>query len=297
MTENPAAKRQDFCNQWGIKMIEMRCPAKINLVLDVLRRREDGYHEVRMVMQEIGLYDTLTLSSEGKGIALSCDREGLPVGEDNLIVRAAKLFFQAAALPAQANIQLQKRIPVGAGLAGGSTDAAGTLLGLNELYGGVLPFEKLMELGSRLGADVPFCLRKGCALAEGIGTDLTELPLPPPHILVLAKPPFSVSTAEVYGGLRLNSRTAHPDVTKVIAGLRQGNWDMIIANAGNVLEEVTAELHPQIREYEEILRASGAAYACMSGSGPSVFGIFFSEEEAECAARQLAVYTEEVFIL
>ncbi len=279
------------------KTIEVQCPAKINLALDVLRRREDGYHEVCMVMQEIGLYDTLTICLEGENVTLTSDCAELSVGEDNLIVRAANLFFQTAGLSARAKIHLQKRIPIGAGLAGGSTDAAGTLLGLNELHDGLFSLEKLMELGGRLGADVPFCLMKGCALAEGIGTDLTPLPLPPAYILVLAKPPFSVSTAAVYGGLRLNEKTKHPNMPKVIEGLHQGDWEMIIANAGNVLEEVTASIHPQIQDFEEILRAEGANYACMSGSGPSVFGVFFDRDKAERAAKQLLTYTEEVFVL
>lgn len=250
-----------------------------------------------MIMQEIGLCDTLTLSLEGEKIALTSDCSDLDLGKDNLITRAAELFFQTAGIPARAKIHLQKRIPIGAGLAGGSTDAAGALLGLNELHDYVFSLETLMELGGRLGADVPFCLMKGCALAEGIGTDLTPLPAPPSYVLVLAKPPFSVSTAAVYGGLRLDGHTKHPNITKVIEGLRQGNWQMIFDNAGNVLEEVTAEMYPQIREYEEILLTEGAVYARMSGSGPSVFGIFFDRTQAESAAQRLREYTGEVFIL
>lgn len=279
------------------KTIRVQCPAKINLALDVLRRRSDGYHEVCMIMQEIGLCDTLLLSLEGEKIALTSDCFALDLGENNLIVRAAKLFFQAAGVPERVKIHLQKRIPIGAGLAGGSTDAAGTLLGLNELYEGRFSLETLMKLGGRLGADVPFCLMKGCALAEGIGTDLTSLPAPPPYILVLAKPPFSVSTAAVYGGLRLNEYTKHPNIPKVVEGLQRGDWKMIFENAGNVLEEVTAELYPQIREYEEIMLAEGAAYARMSGSGPSVFGIFFDRTQAEGAAQRIKLHTREVFVL
>lgn len=279
------------------KEIEMQCPAKINLALDVLRRRADGYHEVCMIMQEIGLCDTLFLSLEGEKVVLTSDCLTLDLGKDNLIVRAAELFFQAAGLLAGVKIHLKKRIPIGAGLAGGSTDAAGTLLGLNELYEGRFSLETLMELGGRLGADVPFCLMKGCALAEGIGTDLTSLPAPPPYILVLAKPPFSVSTAAVYGGLRLNEYTKHPNIPKVVEGLQRGDWKIIFENAGNVLEEVTAELYPQIREYEEIMLAEGAAYARMSGSGPSVFGIFFDRTQAERAAQRIKPNTREVFVL
>ena len=262
--------------------------AKINLGLDVLRRREDGYHEVKMIMQTIGLYDTLTFIKKAEpGIVLKIDREGLDAGKDNLIYRAAEKLFAEAVISPGVEILLEKRIPIAAGMAGGSTDAAAALHGLNDLFELGYSLERLQAIGVKLGADIPYCLMGGTALSEGIGEILTELPAPPSCVLVVARPDIDVSTRFVYENLHADTLTCHPDIDGMEAAIRSGSLDGITKRMGNVLETVTVREYPVIDGIKELMKAAGAENALMSGSGPTVFGIFTEESKARTAAEQI----------
>lgn len=262
--------------------------AKINLGLDVLRRREDGYHEVRMIMQTVGICDTLVfIKREEPGIFLQTDREGLSTGEDNLIWRAAKLLFDREGVEQGVEIFLQKRIPIAAGMAGGSTDAAATLMGLNELFSLGYSTEKLMELGVTLGADIPYCVMGGTALSEGIGEVLTRLPMPPQCVLVIAKPDIDVSTKFVYENLHADRLFCHPDIDGMTEAVKAGDLKGITDRLGNVLETVTIPRYPVIDQIKQEMKRVGAEGALMSGSGPTVFGIFLKEMSAKEAAKRI----------
>ncbi len=255
--------------------------AKINLTLDVVGKRENGYHDLQMIMQSISLYDTLYIRKiKSSGIRLSSNYAWLPTNEKNIAYRAAQLFFEETGIQGGVAIEITKRIPVGAGLAGGSTDAATTLVGLNKLYATKLSKERLMEMGLKLGADVPFCISKGTVLAEGIGEELTPLtPMPPAH-LIIVKPPFSVSTVTVYKNLDLSKLKEHPDTPQMIKAIEEGDIKAIASKMVNVLETVTIPMHPVIGEIKDRLMEEGALGAMMSGSGSAVFGIYETKEQA-----------------
>ena len=263
-----------------------RAYAKINIGLDVLRRRADGYHEVKMIMQTVDIYDELVLERRKQpGIELRMDNSELPSGGDNLICRAADLLFREKKITGGVNISLTKRIPIAAGMAGGSADAAAALRGVNELFDLGYSLTELQALGVGLGADIPYCLAGGTMLSEGIGEILTPLPAPPAAHLVIAKPDINVSTAFVYGNLHADSLAWHPDIDGMIAALQKGDLDGITGRLGNVLETVTVKAHPVIEQIKELLRKQGAENALMSGSGPTVFGIFKEKETAARAAE------------
>ncbi len=263
-----------------------RAYAKINIGLDVLRRRADGYHEVKMIMQTVDIYDELVLERRKEpGIELRMDNSDLPSGGDNLICRAADLLFREKKITEGVNISLTKRIPIAAGMAGGSADAAAALRGLNELFDMGYSLKELQALGVGLGADIPYCLAGGTMLSEGIGEILTPLPAPPAAHLVIAKPDINVSTAFVYGNLHADRLAWHPDIDGMIAALQKGDLDGITGRLGNVLETVTVKAHPVIEQIRELLRKQGAENALMSGSGPTVFGIFKEKETAARAAE------------
>ena len=263
-----------------------RAYAKINIGLDVLRRRADGYHEVKMIMQTVDIYDELVLERRKEpGIELCMDNRELPSGGDNLICRAADLLFREKKITGGVNISLTKRIPIAAGMAGGSADAAAALRGVNELFDLGYSLKELQALGVGLGADIPYCLTGGTMLSEGIGEILTPLPAPPAAHLVIAKPDINVSTAFVYGNLHADSLAWHPDIDGMIAALQKGDLDGITGRLGNVLETVTVKAHPVIEQIKELLRKQGAENALMSGSGPTVFGIFKEKETAARAAE------------
>ncbi len=263
-----------------------RAYAKINIGLDVLRRRADGYHEVKMIMQTVDIYDELVLERRKEpGIELRMDNSELPSGGDNLICRAADLLFREKKITEGVNISLTKRIPIAAGMAGGSADAAAALRGLNELFDMGYSLKELQALGVGLGADIPYCLAGGTMLSEGIGEILTPLPAPPAAHLVIAKPDVNVSTAFVYGNLHADRLAWHPDIDGMIAALQKGDLDGITGRLGNVLETVTVKAHPVIEQIKELLRKQGAENALMSGSGPTVFGIFKEKETAARAAE------------
>lgn len=259
----------------------LRAPAKINLGLDVLRKREDGYHEVKMVMQTVAMFDTVEVTERKEGgITLETNRSFLPTNENNLAYKAAALLMNEFNVTAGLHIRLQKFIPVAAGLAGGSSDAAAVLIGVNRLFGLGLTQKELMERGRKIGADVPYCILGGTALAEGIGEILTPLPAIPDCSILLAKPSFSVSTREIYQALRSNELTDHPDIDGMTAAIRAGDLDGIVRRCDNVLERVTAPRFPVIGELEREMLSFGAFASIMSGSGPTVFGIFPDQESA-----------------
>ena len=262
--------------------------AKINLGLDVLGKREDGYHEVRMIMQTIRMYDQLDMrKSVEPGIHLTTNKKYIPVDENNLVWRAAKLMMDTCGIMEGVSIHLHKVIPVAAGMAGGSSDAAATLVGMNRLFHCGLSKEKLMELGVQIGADVPYCVLRGTALAEGIGEKLTVLPPMPDCWILIGKPAISVSTKYVYTTLDLNTNTVHPDIDGMKKALEDGNLYGITERMGNVLQDVTIPAYPEVERIKEQMKTLGAVNAMMSGSGPTVFGIFDNEEKAQEACQKL----------
>lgn len=262
--------------------------AKINLGLDVLGKREDGYHEVRMIMQTIRMYDQLDMrKSVEPGIHLTTNKKYIPVDENNLVWRAAKLMMDTCGIMEGVSIHLHKVIPVAAGMAGGSSDAAATLVGMNRLFHCGLSKEKLMELGVQIGADVPYCVLRGTALAEGIGEKLTVLPPMPDCWILIGKPGISVSTKYVYTTLDLNTNTVHPDIDGMKKALEDGNLYGITERMGNVLQDVTIPSYLEVERIKEQMKTLGAVNAMMSGSGPTVFGIFDNEEKAQEACQKL----------
>lgn len=266
--------------------IQLKALAKINLGLDVLRRREDGYHEVKMIMQTISLCDELELRKRKQpGIQVRTNLHYLPTNENNLVYKAAQLLMEEFQIGDGIAIQLQKRIPVAAGMAGGSSDAAAVLWGMNQMYGLGLSRKGLMERGVRLGADVPYCVLRGTALAEGIGERLRTLPPMPKCYILLAKPGISVSTRFVYENLHANDLKPeqHPDVDAMIEAMKEKDLGLLTACMGNVLELVTVPAHPVIEEIKRYMLEAGALGAMMSGSGPTVFGIFDTQAKARKA--------------
>ena len=272
--------------------IQLKALAKINLGLDVLRRREDGYHEVKMIMQTISLHDDLEIRRiKTPEIQVKTNLYYLPTNENNLVYKAAKLLMDEFGIKEGVAIQLKKRIPVAAGMAGGSTDGAAVLWGMNQMYGLGLSRQELMERGVKLGADVPYCVQRGTALAEGIGERLSVLPSMPKCTILIAKPGISVSTKFVYENLHANDLKPeqHPDVDRMIEAMKEKNLDLLCERMGNVLETVTIPAYPVIQEIKEHMMACGAAGAMMSGSGPTVFGIFHSPVQAKAAMKDLKV--------
>mgnify|MGYP004468671503 FL=1 len=271
-----------------MRELKLKARAKINLGLDVVRKREDGYHEVRMIMQMINLYDKITLRKKTEpGITVTANLSYLPVNEDNLVYRAAKLLMDEFQVDGGLEIELQKYIPVAAGMAGGSTDAAAVMVGVNRIFQLGLNKKQLMERGVKIGADVPFCIMRGTALAEGIGEELTPLPAMPHCSLVIAKPKIHVSTKFVYGNLKVRELTEHPDIDGQVQALRENDLEQLVARMGNVLETVTIPAYPVIDEIKHTMMKYGAMGAMMSGSGPTVFGIFEKEDKAQEVCRLL----------
>ncbi len=276
--------------------------AKINLTLDVTGRRADGYHTVRMVMQSVALHDTIRVAvTQGerkpRGILLTCNLPYLPVDERNLAYRAAELFYQETdALPGTCEIHIEKRIPMAAGLAGGSSDAAAVLRALAALHNVCLTDDELCAMGLKLGADVPYCLRGGTMLAEGIGEELTALS-PMPHCwVVLCKPPFAVSTKDAYREMDEVSIRQRPDTKGMIRALEKGDYHGVASRLSNVMELVTAAKRRQIGEIKSFLTENGADGTLMSGSGPTVYGLFSDEGRARTAAKMLSRRFADTFL-
>ncbi len=268
--------------------IELKALAKINLGLDVLGKRENGYHDVRMVMQSIYLYDDVKIVRKSTpGIELKTNLFFLPTNEHNIAYKAAKMLIEEFQISEGVEIFLNKHIPVSAGLAGGSTNAAAVLYGMNLLFGLGLSKEELMNRGVCLGADVPYCIMRGTVLAEGIGEKLTKLPAMPKCTILIAKPPISVSTKMVYEALDSKKIVEHPDIDGLIKGLENADLCAIAGSMGNVLEDVTVSLYPVIDKIKEVMKKEGALNAMMSGSGPTVFGLFSSRAGAKAAQEKI----------
>lgn len=267
-----------------MKEISVKALAKINLGLDVIRKREDGYHEVCMVMQTIHLFDRLEIAKNHSGeITMETNLSFLPVNENNLVYKAAALLKNEFDIKEGVHVNLQKHIPVAAGMAGGSTDAAAVLYGMNRIFHLGLTKEQLMERGVKIGADVPYCIMRGTALAEGIGEKLTALPPMVKCPVLIAKPAISVSTKFVYENLKLNENTVHPDMKQLVSDIRAWDLPKIASDMGNILETVTIPAYPSIAQIKEHMMEHGALNAMMSGSGPTVFGLFEDEETARAA--------------
>lgn len=264
--------------------ITLKALAKINLGLDVVRRREDGYHEVRMIMQTIHLFDKLDIrKTTDAGISITSNLSYVPTNENNLVYKAGKLLMDEFDIKEGVSVHLQKRIPVAAGMAGGSSDAAAMLYGMNQIFDLGLSRRELMERGVKIGADVPYCLMRGTALAEGIGEKLTSLPPMVKCPVLIAKPAISVSTKFVYENLRLNEEMVHPDIDQLVEDIKNKDLQAIAGHMGNVLETVTIPEYPIIAQIKEQMMKSGAVNAMMSGSGPTVFGLFADDETARKA--------------
>ena len=273
-----------------IRHLELKAYGKINLGLDVVRRREDGYHEVRMIMQTVRVYDAIELNrTEEEGIRLSTNLYDLPDNENNLGYRAAKLLMDEFGIRDGVEIKMKKFIPVAAGMAGGSSDAAAVLFGVNKMFGLGLSKQELMERGVRLGADVPYCIMRGTALSEGIGEILTPLPPMPQCRVLIAKPSVSVSTKHVYENLNLPSlgAEAHPDIDAMRAAIEKKDLSGVVSQLGNVLETVTIPENPVIQTLKDKMMEMGADGSLMSGSGPTVFGLFTNQTAAQAAYEEL----------
>ena len=270
-----------------MKEISVKALAKINLGLDVVRRREDGYHEVKMVMQTIHLFDRLEMKKTAGGITMTTNLSFLPTNENNLVYKAAKLLMDEFQIRDGIDVKLHKYIPVAAGMAGGSTDAAAVLYGMNRMFELGLSKEELMQRGVKIGADVPYCIMRGTALAEGIGEQLTALPPMVKCPVLIAKPQISVSTKFVYENLRLNDKTVHPDIDALVENIRKKDLNAVASEMGNVLETVTIPNYPVIAQIKEHMLEQGAVGAMMSGSGPTVFGLFEDGDTAVAAYEKM----------
>jgi 4-diphosphocytidyl-2-C-methyl-D-erythritol kinase len=279
--------------------LNVKALAKINLGLDVLRKREDNYHEVRMVMQTVHLYDRIYMKrTRSPGIKIVTNLFYLPVNENNLVYKAAKLLMDEFGIRDGIFINLKKYIPVSAGLAGGSSDAAAVLYGLNRIFNLGLTRRQLMERGVQIGADVPYCLLRGTALAEGIGEKLTTLPPMPKCRVLIAKPAISVSTKFVYGNLSLDAKTPHPNIERLMDAIKKRNLYEMANHMGNVLETVTIQQYPVISQIKAAMMEQGAIHAMMSGSGPTVFGLFEKKDEVKKAYQVIRTnnLAKQVFI-
>lgn len=273
-----------------------KAPAKINLMLDVLHKRPDGYHEVEMIMTMVDLADRLEMSALPRDTIIISSQAGyIPLDEKNLAFQAAKLIKEKYQVRSGVHIHLDKKIPVAAGLAGGSSDAAATLRGLNRLWELHIPDEELKELGAELGSDVPFCVTGGTALAVGRGEKLIPLSNPPQCWVVLAKLPINVSTAEIYGRLRSNEITHHPSASRMRMAIEQNDFSMVCQELGNVLEDVTLQVHPEVAHLKETMIKLGADGVLMSGSGPTVFGLVSKESKVSRIYNGLRGFCKEVY--
>ena len=280
-----------------VTTMKINAPAKINISLDVLRRRDDGYHDVKMIMQSISLFDIIDVETNSSGeIKITSNKDNIPLDERNIAYKAVRLFLNEAKENCGVNIHIEKHIPVAAGLAGGSTNAAAVLIALNEIFDKRYTEDKLMDMGAKLGADVPFCIMQGTALSEGIGEKLSKLPAPNIKNILLVKPPIDVSTKWVYENLDLKN-SVHPDIDKAVEIIKSGNVSVLSNVMGNILESVTVKKHPVIAEIKTEMKDLGATMSMMSGSGPSVFGFFENEANVKKAYDFFKNKYDEVFLI
>jgi len=274
----------------------LKAYAKINLSLDVVGKREDGYHTLRMIMQTIDLYDILNVKKIYKGIKVVCNRPYVPTDERNLVYKAAELFINTYKIDGGIEIYLKKYIPVAAGMAGGSTDAASALKAMRAFYKPEIEDKELMELGLKIGADIPYCILGGTALCEGIGEKITRLKPFRNHILVVIKPPFGVSTREVYSNLDINKVIKHPDTELLIKYVEEDNLHGVCRNMKNVLENVTLRKHTTLKNIKKEVLDMGAMGTLMSGSGPTIFAFFEDMLKAQICYDKMKKKYKEVFI-
>lgn len=269
-----------------MEQVTEKAYAKINLGLDVLRRRPDGYHEVKMIMQTVGICDILTVNkTDKKGIALIVGDAPLPCDRDNLIYKAAEMLIEKFNISEGVEICLQKNIPIAAGMAGGSSDAAAVFRAMNRLFDLKMDLADMQKMGVKIGADIPYCIMGGTALSEGIGEILSPLPAPPKAYLLIAKPDIDVSTKFVYENLHADTLRYHPDIDGMTEAIKNGDLEGITDRMGNVLETVTERAYPVIAGIKSLMRRQGAINALMSGSGPTVFGVYTEEERAQEAYK------------
>lgn len=270
--------------------------AKINISLDVVGKREDGYHLLRMIMQNIDLYDLINIEKAANGINISSNKPYIPTDERNLGYKAAKLFMEKYNLQGGVDINIRKSIPVAAGLAGGSTDAAAVLKGIRSIYDMDVSDEELMELGLKIGADVPYCIMGGTALCEGIGEKITPLKSFKDHIMIVVKPPFGVSTKEVYQSLDISRIYKHPDTEGLIKAVEENDLKYVCGGMKNILENVTLRKHIILKDIKNEMLRMGALGAMMSGSGPTVFSFFDDMLKAQQCYDKFKMKYSEVFI-
>lgn len=269
-----------------MRKLQVKAFAKINLALDVLSKRADGYHEVKMVMQNINLCDLLTISHEKGEDVLTCNLNTVPLDESNIAMKAWRLLQKTYDLPSGIHIHIEKNIPVAAGLAGGSTNAAAVFKAVNNIFDLGLTVEQMQNQGLKLGADVPFSILGGTALAEGIGEKLTKLPACPMLYVLAVNPGFPVPTPRVYQNLQLEAIKYRPDINKIINAIQGGDSEVVIANSGNVLEESSFKLYPVLTELKAEIAACGLK-AMMSGSGGTMLGLSTDKEKIKLAAIKL----------
>jgi len=275
-----------------------KAPAKINLILDTLHKRQDGYHEVEMIMTMVDLADRLEMEELQRDQIIITSQVGyIPLDEKNLAFQAAQLVKERYHVNQGVYIHLDKKIPVAAGLAGGSSDAAATLRGLNRLWKLNISTEELAELGAELGSDVPFCVTGGTAIATGRGERLEAIASPPQCWVVLAKPPITVSTADVYGRFRANEVKKHPSVKDMLTAIERGSFGDMCSSLGNVLESVTLQLYPEVKQLKESMLKLGADGVLMSGSGPTVFGLVSKEAKLSRIYNGLRGFCKEVYVV
>ena len=268
--------------------MRLKAMAKINLGLDVLGKREDGYHEVRMIMQTIRMYDILDIrKTKRPGIVLTTNLPFIPTDSRNLVYKAAEMLMEEFEIEEGLSIKLRKFIPVAAGMAGGSSDAAAALVGINRLFKLGLSQKELMDRAVNIGADVPYCVMRGTALAEGIGEKLTRITQVPDCFVLIGKPGINVSTKAAYESLQLDKISSHPDIDGMIGDIERGDLLAMTQKMGNVFEPGIIEKYPVIGEIKALMESHGALKAMMSGSGPTVFGIFDDREKMEAAAEVL----------
>lgn len=279
--------------------ITVKAPAKINLTLDVLHKRSDGYHEVEMVMTTIDLADHihLTPANDHDNIVLECTASFVPNDQRNLVYQVAQLLKQRYNIDQGVEIRIDKHIPVAAGLAGGSSDAAATIKGLNRLWQLGLSVQEMAALGAELGSDIPFCVYGGTALARGRGELITPLPAPPPFWVVLAKPPIGVSTGNVYGKLDVDNIDQHPDTERMIRAIRNKDFPTIVSSLGNVLEQITLKEHALVYQIKERMKRYGADGVLMSGSGPTVYAITQKESRVQRMYNALKGFCRDVYVV
>lgn len=276
--------------------MKIKAYAKINIALDIVGKREDGYHLLRMIMQSIDLYDTIIIDKVDSGIKLKCNKHYVPTDERNLAYKAAKLFIETYSINQGVEIDLVKNIPVSAGLAGGSTDAAGVLKLMNKIFNINASEEELKALGLKLGADVPYCISGGTALCEGIGEKITQLKPFKDKILVLIKPPFGVSTKEVYREFNLSKAIFHPKIEELIKAMEKDDIYFVSDNMKNLLENVTLKKHRVITNIKEEVKSNGSIGTMMSGSGPTVFAFFDDMLKAQMCYDNMKKKYKDVFI-